>query len=114
MAGVGDPTRIDIVTHDPDTDAVVLIMTEMREWGSGGRLLPDLQAKFNTYLSFVESGQLAEKYPSWREKPVRIRVDCARPPGPMEREFFRRVEREWLAPASIGLEVAVLPIVRGG
>ena len=107
MAGVQDSTVIDLVTHRPKTDQVILIMTEMRNWGSDGSLIKDLQAKFQTYLDFVEYGLLEEKFPSLAGKPVCIRLDCEYPPGDAEQEFLERVKTEWLAPLNIGFEIGL-------
>jgi hypothetical protein len=83
-------------------------MTETRPWAPNGDSLLDLQAKFQTYLHFIEDGQLAAKFPEVAQKRVRIRLDTVHPPGPRETEFLRRVREEWLAPLGIVLEVALL------
>jgi len=108
MPGVADHQTVDLVTHDPNRDEAVLIMTETRPWSTSGELLLDLQAKFQTYLHFIEDGQLASKFPEVAGKHVRIRLDCAVPPGLTETEFLRRVQAEWLFPLGIELEVGIL------
>lgn len=108
MPGVGDTRVIDLVTHRPEADEVVLVMTETRPWGRKGGLLLDLQAKFRTYLDFVETGRLATEFPNMAQKRVRIRLDCATPPGPMEQVFLQKVRNEWLRPAGVELEVGLL------
>jgi hypothetical protein len=109
MSGVEDPATIDLVTHDPRRDQVVLVMTEMRDWGTTGGLLLDLQEKIRNYLHFVESGQLDSKYPGFAGRSVRIRLDCVAQPGPLEEKFLQRVREAWLAPGRIELEVRVMP-----
>lgn len=108
MGGVRDAATIDLVTHDPKTDEVVLVMTETRPWDAKGAHLLDLQAKLQTYLTFIESGQLGAKFPRMMGKSIRIRVDCAQPPGPLEDKFLQRVRTEWLDPLGITLEVGQL------
>ncbi|MBA3559089.1 MAG: hypothetical protein H0W30_10855 [Gemmatimonadaceae bacterium] len=108
MPGVADHRTIDVVTHDPKREEAVLIMTETRDWSTNGELLLDLQAKFQTYLHFIQDGQLANKFPAIADKRIRIRLDCAVPPGAMETEFLGRVQADWLAPLGIELDVGVL------
>jgi len=54
---------VDFVSLDEKRKAVSLVMVEAREWGDQGRLLSELQEKFNTYLTYVTEGQLASDYP---------------------------------------------------
>ena len=65
---------IDFIVHDPTRDRAVLVMVETRPWGDGGGLLRDLEAKLNTYLSCVTSGQLAIHYPELAGKPVHFEL----------------------------------------
>ena len=92
---------IDFVSHDPKTDAVVLSMVEHREWGAKGELLPDLQAKLNTYLAFVMGGQLEQKYPDLKGKRIRFRLHSQEPPGERERQFIDIVREQDLVPRGI-------------
>jgi len=92
---------IDFVSHDPKSDAVVLSMVEHREWGDRGELLPDLQAKLNTYLAFVVDGQLEQQYPALKGKRVRFRLHSQQPPGERERRFIQIVREQDLAPRGI-------------
>jgi hypothetical protein len=77
-------------------------MVEAREWGNHGRLLPDLQEKFNTYLTYVTEGQLASDYPQVVDLPIEIELRCSTPPGEREEEFLRIVTKQHLKPAGIG------------
>jgi hypothetical protein len=55
---ITDPGIVDLVATRPDTIEVGLIITDHLAWddlGEHGRLLWD---KVNTYIAFVESGQL--------------------------------------------------------
>ncbi len=52
----------------------IIDLVEHREWGDKGELLPDLQAKLNTYLAFVMDGQLAQQYPAMNGKKIRFRL----------------------------------------
>ncbi len=103
---VSEPNVIDVVSHDPRTDAVVLSMVEDRDWGEEGALLPDLQAKLNTYLAYVLDGQLAKDYPQVVGKPVRIRLHYKKAPGDEERSYIALIKRDYLKPRNIGWEQA--------
>ncbi len=92
---------IDFVSHDPKSDAVVLSMVEHREWGDKGELLPNLQAKLNTYLAFVMDGQLAQQYPAMKGKKIRFRLHSQQPPAERERQFIQIVREQDLAPRGI-------------
>ena len=76
-------------------------MVEHREWGDKGELLPDLQAKLNTYLAFVVDGQLEQRYPALKGKRVRFRLHSQQPPGERERQFIQIVRKQDLAPRGI-------------
>jgi len=55
-----DTNKIDIVATRPDSNIVKLVIADHLDWAdmeSHGRLLQD---KINTYLAFVESGQMKQ------------------------------------------------------
>jgi hypothetical protein len=82
--GVQNPAIIDLITLDTPTDTVVLVMMERRPWGAGPlQLAPQInqiEEKVNRYMGYVLDGFLAEQYPQYRGKMVRIRLDCAEAP----------------------------------
>ena len=98
---VQDANQIDIVAHDPKTDTVMLVMVEVREWGDKGQLLPDLQAKFKTYLAYAVDGQLARDYPNYAGKPIRFELRTQHAPTQREQQFLDLVIRKWLEPEEI-------------
>jgi hypothetical protein len=71
---------IDVVAHDAKTDEVVLVMNETRDWSGGDARLYDLQERFNTYVSFLLDGELAESHPELVGKSARIEVRCTHVP----------------------------------
>ena len=77
--GVQNPAVIDLITHDKASDTVVLVMTERRPWGAA-RQLEQIEEKLNRYMGYVLDGFLAEQYPQYLGKSVRIRLDCAEEP----------------------------------
>jgi hypothetical protein len=98
---VDNPLVIDLVTVDPLTEMVSLIMVEHREWGEAGELLPDLQAKLNTYFEYVESGQLVQEFRDVAGKPITFLLNHVYELGTREREFIRIVVQQHLVPAGI-------------
>jgi hypothetical protein len=74
------------------TGSVVLTITDELAWSSNvNEHLMLLQEKLNTYLRFIESGELLETYPDAMGRTVVIDVVCKFPPGSMAREFFDQV-----------------------
>ena len=98
---VQDTNVIDLVVHDPKTDSVILCMVEVREWGDGGALLPELQQKFSTYLTYALDGQLREDYPAMTGKPIRFELRTEFAPTPREQQFMDIVTRDYLQPEGI-------------
>ena len=105
---VQDTNVIDIVVHDPKTDRVILCMVEVRDWGDAGALLPDLQTKFGTYLTYALDGQLREDYPAMVNKPIRFELRAEFPPTQREQQFFDIVTRQYLQPEGITFAWQVL------
>lgn len=98
---VQDSTSIDIVSYNPIEDSVVLVMAEHREWGDEGALLPQLQAKLNTYLHYVLSGRLACDYPSYALKPIQFDLRTQHLLSAREKEFLEIVVEQDLRPRGI-------------
>ena len=92
-AGVENAQVIDLVTHDPKSDRIVLIMVENRPLDGSEQRLVELQDKINSYLSFALDGELAKRYPDCRDKRVRIQIDCDKEPDAETTKFFDRMRR---------------------
>lgn len=97
---------IDIVAHDPKTDEVVLVMNEPNEWGDDENRLLELQERFNTYVSFLLDGELAESHPKLAGKRARIEVRCAHMPNNAAIDLLGAIHDQ-LAFQDIKMEVAV-------
>ncbi len=82
--GVHNPQVIDLISLDAEANEVVLLMLEERPWGTVINQLEQLDDKYNSYVSYVLDGHLAEQYPQYADKAVRIQLDCASPPGSQE------------------------------
>lgn len=75
---VEDEKTIDFVGIGKETGEVVLTISDHLPWTDSSeenrKHLNLLEAKINTYLQFIENGQLVEDYPDARDKKVIIKV----------------------------------------
>lgn len=78
--GVENPTILDLVTTDPESGDVVLVMIERRRWGDAALQVPQIEEKINRYMGYVLDGYLADHYPQYVGKRVRLRLECAEAP----------------------------------
>jgi CRP-like cAMP-binding protein len=66
---------VDIIHIDDESNDVVLTITDHLDWNTAeGEHLLLLQEKLNTYLRFVESGEILEQYPKARGRRIVISV----------------------------------------
>jgi hypothetical protein len=85
---------IDSIGVDKATNDVVLTIVDHLSWsneehGDHNHLLL-LQEKLNTYLSFIEGGELLEKYPDSRGRKILIDVVGKHRLGIQGESFFTR------------------------
>lgn len=83
---------IDIITVDSSTDDVVLVISDHLPFEGNDEHLFVLQEKINTYLSFVESGEMLESFPTAKGRPIVITVICKFAPSHLAKKFFEKVE----------------------
>lgn len=105
--GVEHAHVIDVIAHDSKTGEVALIMLEPRPWDGSELRLFQLQEKINAYLSFALDGEMAEAYPQFDGRKIRLQLDCAGMP-PAEVVSFLSTVREQIAFQGINLEVRVM------
>src|SRR5689334_22522870 len=98
---VEETNIIDFITYNPASDRLMLVMVEIREWGDQGALLPELQAKLNTYLGYALDGRLVCDYPAFAQKQIRIELRTQYPPTQREQQFLEIVTKEDLQPRGI-------------
>lgn len=98
---------IDVIAEDSKTGEVTLIMLEPRPWDGSELRLFQLQEKINAYLSFALDGEMAETYPQFEGKKLRLQLDCVGMPGDDVVGFLGMV-REQIAFQAINLEVRVM------
>jgi hypothetical protein len=97
---------IDVIAHDPKTDEAVLLMNESNEWDGSDDQLLSLQERFNTYVSFLLDGEMAETHPEFAGKPARIELRCAHMPDTRALELLGLIHDQ-LAFQEIKMEVVI-------
>jgi len=105
---VVEADKVDIVATRPGSTSVVLVVADHLPWDDLEEHLLALQAKLNTYIAFVESGQIHHlKEPPIPLNPeVRIRVAMRHAPPPAAQEFFKKAGAV-LAGIGVGLDQSV-------
>lgn len=105
-SGVENAHVIDVISFDEKTGEVALVMREARPWDGSDLRLFQLQEKINAYLSFALDGEMAEAYPAFVGKEIRLQLDCAAPPDHRALDFIGIV-REQIGYQGIKFEVKV-------
>jgi hypothetical protein len=82
--------KVDIISIDPRTGHVVLGISDHLDRTESIDHQLILQAKFNKYLAFIESGEILDRYPDARDRPVAIRVFFKYNPDTDGWEFLKR------------------------
>ena len=70
---VEDKNKIDAISTNKENQ-VVLTISDHLEWDDSNEHLIILQDKVNSYLDFLESGQIDESYPSAAGKKIMIQI----------------------------------------
>lgn len=71
---IDQPKVVDIIGVENATNEVVLTISDHLDWNDSHEHQQMLQDKLNTYLAFIESGELYEKYPDAKGRRPRIDV----------------------------------------
>jgi len=82
---IEDQNSVDAIGVD-ENGVVVLTISDHLSWDSEHLYL--LQEKINTYLVFLESGEVYEAYPGSKGKEFKINLVCKYEPTPSVMEFI--------------------------
>ena len=83
---------VDAIGVDNTTGEVVLTITDHLNWsGNDNEHFLLLQEKLNTYLSFVESGEILETYPDAKDRIVLIDIVCKYPISQQAQGFYKKI-----------------------
>ncbi len=83
---------VDIISTDKESGVVILTISDHLDWSNTVGHQNTLQAKFNKYLAFVESGEILTRYPDARNRPVVIKVVFKHKPDPEGWKFLARAK----------------------
>ena len=105
VVSVDETDKIDFLWKDELSGRVMLTITDHLDWKKKdeGEHLLLLQDKLNTYLYFVESGQLWEAKPEYKGLPVVIHVRAKYRLSKEAAKFYKTVEKG-VAEAGASLE----------
>ena len=103
---VDDPNKIDIIATKPDSDVVRLVITDHLDWLDFERHAQLIQDKVNSYIAFIESGQLLRvQQPPIPARPViMIVLSVQQLPSDEAEEFLRKV-RAFLDAVGLHFEI---------
>ena len=83
--------KIDIIGINKIDDYVCLTISDHLKWDNTNRKLEVLQDKINSYLQFIESGQITEDYPDSTNRKVVIELYSKYPPNKEGLKFIECV-----------------------
>jgi hypothetical protein len=87
---VEQPDVVDFVARDGATKTILLVVSDHLVWDEVNEHLFCLQEKLNTYFRFVESGELAEKYPDIADHKITIEIVLEHSPPDTANWFFEK------------------------
>lgn len=89
-----DANVVDIVGVDPENGIARLIISDHLEWNSpAGEHLLLLQEKINSYLRFLEGGELEQHYPHSKGCKCEIEIAMKYEPSPEALSFIGRARK---------------------
>ena len=81
---------VDIVSINRETGHVVLTISDHLDWSDSLGHQAILQKKLNTYMAFVENGEILVQYPQAKGRPVAFRVVFRVPPDDSGQAFVAK------------------------
>ena len=83
---------VDIISTDKESGTVILTISDHLDWSNTVAHQTALQAKFNKYLAFVESGEILTRYPDAKNRPVAFKVVFKYKPDQEGWQFLARAK----------------------
>jgi hypothetical protein len=100
---------IDVIGVDKKTGEVILTVSDHLSWEDEMKHLLLLQEKINSYLAFIESGEILESYPDAKNRSPVISIKAMHEPSAEALRFFAKVKNV-AAGAGIGFQYAHTPL----
>jgi uncharacterized protein DUF6572 len=107
---VEEPSKIDFNIIEPQSGEVRLVISDHLDWGEQkGEHLLLLQNKLNSYLAFIESGEIYTKLPKSVGRKIVIEVLGKFPLSDEAKKFYRLVGKA-VAGAGFSLRFELLKL----
>jgi hypothetical protein len=103
---VDQPKVIDFIGVDKESGDSVLTISDHLDWSNSREHQMILQDKINSYLAFIESGEVFESYPDSKGRPLVIQVVFKYKPDHEGQQFLARA-REVIESAGFSLRYKV-------
>jgi hypothetical protein len=87
---VEEVKKIDFIGTDKETDNIILTISDHLQWDNEHIYI--LQEKINSYLAFIETGQIYEDYPKSKGKKIVIEIIAKYPFNDEAIEFLEKVK----------------------
>jgi hypothetical protein len=84
---------IDVISTDRKSGHVVLTITDHLDWTDGIGHQKMLQEKLNRYLAFVEGGELVDRYPDLKGRPIAFKVVFKFSPDAAAQAFLAKAKQ---------------------
>jgi hypothetical protein len=85
-----ESNKVDSVINNAESEDVVLLISDHLGWEEPTEHLLKLQTKLNTYINFVDSGQLETDFQDCVGKSISIIVACQYEPSKEGLDFYHR------------------------
>lgn len=99
--------KIDYIGKNEDGRQLRLAISDHLDWSDEKEHLHTLQEKVNTYISFIESGQIADHYDNQKPDSVSIKIFFLHEPSKLAKEFLEHTQGV-LSNISVNLESEVV------
>ncbi|GAA4200996.1 DUF6572 domain-containing protein [Actinocatenispora rupis] len=106
---VRDGDTVDSITRSADGTAVTLLMIEDRAFDGSRQQVEQVVAKVNTYLRFIQTGQIHRELPDTLGRELRVRLVCQQAPEDELMVTALRSAGGMFARHSVDFGVDVLP-----
>ena len=83
--------KIDFISTLGNGSGVELTISDHLEWDEKNEKFLMIQEKLNTYLEFIESGQIYEEYPNAKGNNISISLISKYFPDPNANEFLSKI-----------------------
>ncbi|MBK8477097.1 MAG: hypothetical protein IPL39_12605 [Opitutaceae bacterium] len=104
---IDHPKIVDAIGTERATGDVDLTIADQRDWSDVVAHLRALQEKINSYLDFLESGDVFREYPAAKEKKMKILIIFRYPPPAGDAFVFLARAEEFVRERGFGLAYRV-------